>query len=113
MPIDYKKYPPNWKSEIVPRILRRAGEVRESPSGGILVEARCEKCGIANHSRNKRGTIVVLTIAHLDHDSRNWDVRDERLMAMCQRCHLQYDRHRHTAKRKYGMAFFETQKEIF
>lgn len=23
MPIDYSKYPPNWKTEIVPRILNR------------------------------------------------------------------------------------------
>lgn len=34
---------------------------------------------------------VVLTIAHLDHDETNWDVKDERLMAMCQRHHITYD----------------------
>lgn len=34
---------------------------------------------------------IVLTIAHLDHDESNWNVRDDRLKAMCQRCHLRYD----------------------
>lgn len=37
MPIDYKKYPPNWRKEIVPRILKRANN-------------KCEKCGLENHS---------------------------------------------------------------
>ncbi len=39
---------------------------------------------------------VVLTIAHLDHDETNHDVLLERLMALCQVCHLRYD-----AKEKY------------
>lgn len=42
---------------------------------------------------------VVLTIAHLDHDETNWNVQDNRLMAMCQRHHIQYD-----AKEKYRRA---------
>lgn len=43
---------------------------------------------------------VVLTIAHLDHDETNHEVKDERLMAMCQLCHLRYD-----AKEKYRRSF--------
>lgn len=119
MPIDYSKYPPNWKTEIVPRILLRA-------------ENKCEHCGIENkasvwsipiwmkdHPRYKIKRIwttdkscmirlksqvcipdveggiklikVVLTIAHLDHDETNFDVEDDRLAAMCQSCHLNYD----------------------
>jgi 5-methylcytosine-specific restriction endonuclease McrA len=35
------------------------------------------------------GSIVVLTIAHVNHDTR--DCRDENLRAWCQRCHLAYD----------------------
>ena len=35
MPIDYSKYPANWKTEIVPRILKRANN-------------RCEMCGLEN-----------------------------------------------------------------
>jgi 5-methylcytosine-specific restriction endonuclease McrA len=75
MPIDYKKYPPNWKTEIRPRILKRA-------------EHKCEFCGIENYAINPRGSKVVLTIAHLDHDPENWNVTDDRLKALCQKCHF-------------------------
>ena len=54
MPIDYKKYPPNWKTEIRPAVLKRANN-------------SCEFCGVENHSIRPDGTKVVLTIAHLDH----------------------------------------------
>lgn len=112
MPCDYSKYPPKWDSEIRPRILARAGEVRNG-AGKVLKEANCEKCGIENHSTKANGTFVVLTIAHLDHDSENHEVADDRLAAWCQACHLGYDHWRHVAKRKYGSDFFKTQKELF
>jgi hypothetical protein len=35
MPIDYKRYPKNWKTEIVPAVLKRA-------------ECKCERCGLYN-----------------------------------------------------------------
>ena len=101
--IDYKKYPPNWKTEIRPRILKRA-------------KNSCECCGFENYSMvfstkekgkatnwtpfkqsdyeifdNQKVVRVILTIAHLDHDEGNFEVKDERLMAMCQLCHLRYD----------------------
>lgn len=82
MPIDYKKYPPSWKTEIRPRILARA-------------KNKCEFCGVENGSiivRNENRSHVVLTIAHLDQDRENWQIKDTRLAALCQRCHLQYDR---------------------
>lgn len=41
------------------------------------------------------GSIVVLTVAHLDHTPEN--CADDNLEAMCQRCHLRYDRHHHQA----------------
>lgn len=118
MPIDYSKYPPNWKSEIVPSVRER--------SGGC-----CEQCGLENGQtvykislcikdddgrykirslwfRDKRdaerekgfGSVhpvkVVLTVAHLDHDELNHDVKIDRLKDLCQACHLRYD-----AKEKY------------
>jgi len=98
MPIDYNKYPKNWKTEIRPRILKRA-------------ENKCEFCGVENYSfvfsskiNNKtywskdklsdtsKKVKVILTIAHLDHDSRNENIQDDRLKALCQLCHLNYDR---------------------
>lgn len=113
-PIDYSKYPANWKTETVPRILKRA-------------KNKCEFCNLENKSivysvslyirsningkygykciwfSNEQDTwrhgnlgpikkvAVVLTIAHLDHDEINHNVKDDRLAALCQSCHLQYD----------------------
>jgi len=115
MPIDYRQYPPNWKTEIRPAILKRAKNC-------------CEDCGVTNHSliyrygkgRNdwnywpegvesetltiegKKQTKIVLTIAHLDHDKLNHCVRVDRLRALCQKCHLRYDMAHHVRTRKYG-----------
>lgn len=118
MPIDYSRYPPNWKTEIVPVVLLRANH-------------RCEKCELKNgqivwsihlqvkddNGRYKQRSLwfqdmndalresnydsirkvkVVLTVAHLDHDELNHDVELNRLAALCQICHLRYD-----AKEKY------------
>ena len=43
---------------------------------------------------------IVLTIAHLDHDHKNWSVKDDRLKALCQRCHNRYDAPYRAAHRK-------------
>jgi 5-methylcytosine-specific restriction endonuclease McrA len=51
---------------------------------------RCESCGVGNR--------IVLTVAHLDHQPEN--VRDDNLRALCQRCHLRYDRHEHARVRR-------------
>ncbi len=127
MPIDYSKYPPNWKTGIVPAIRERSG-------------GKCENCGLENKQevwsyriwvkdsdgRYKLKTFwtesesdmkrvkpfaydhkkvkVVLTVAHLDHDEENWDVELERLMDMCQYCHLNYD-----AKEKYRRSLINSQ----
>lgn len=100
MPIDYRKYPPDWKTQIRPDILRRANN-------------RCEMCGAENGKlRYGKETVkwekgddwmgcrvrtkiirVVLTIAHLDHDITNNDYSN--LMALCQRCHLALDKEQH------------------
>lgn len=117
MPIDYTKYPDNWKTEIRPRILKRA-------------ENCCELCGVSNYewiSRSTRNSAVrrsvselhkechdslseeyrsiwrkpirvVLTIAHLDHDLTHNE--DGNLMALCQRCHLWYDKNEHARNRR-------------
>lgn len=114
MPVDYKRYPKNWK-EISKRIRER--------SGG---QCECEgECGLHNGEdmywpkrrcieRNGEKAVfakgkVILTVAHLGvpkpdgslgdpHDKM--DVRDENLKAMCQRCHLRYDIDEHVKNRK-------------
>lgn len=81
MPIDYRDYPPDWKTRIRPAILARAGN-------------QCEQCGAVNHQPNPRtGSRVVLTIAHLDHDRTNNDFGN--LAALCQACHLTLDGKQH------------------
>ncbi len=89
MPIDYSHYPDNWFTEIRPAVLKRAGELRDS-NGVIVIEAKCEKCEVLNHSL-RNGRRIVLTIAHMDHDKENNEVSLERLAAWCQKCHLAYD----------------------
>jgi 5-methylcytosine-specific restriction endonuclease McrA len=96
MPINYAEYPKNWFTEIRPAALKRAGEVRNE-NGTIRVEARCENCGVENHSI-RNGTRIALTIAHLDHDKENHEVSLDRLAAWCQKCHLAYDLPRHMEK---------------
>lgn len=114
-PIDYREYPPNWKTEIVPTVLERAGH-------------RCEQCGVENHrlihrygkgmndwtywpegmeseawtAEGKKATKIVLTVAHLDHDKENHQVSLDRLRAWCQKCHLGHDLQHHIDNRKYG-----------
>jgi hypothetical protein len=78
MPIDYSRYHPDWKA-----ISRR---IRFQRAGN-----RCEWCGAENYQPHPvTGSRVILTVAHLDHDILNND--DENLAALCQRCHLNYDR---------------------
>jgi hypothetical protein len=123
MPVNYRKYPTNWKTEIRPRILARANH-------------RCEECGVENYSQIIRSSVdpsryllfdreelayrlngelarmsewgdefifspeirIVLTIAHLDHDTAN--NADDNLRALCQRCHLRYDKTHHATNAK-------------
>lgn len=121
MPIDYSKYPPNWLSEIRPRIMKRAGNKCEfcglkHGQTVFRIKAWIKKAGkysyksiwfsskndaerelkVMTSSDEVKPVKVVLTVAHLDHDEENHEVKDERLAALCQICHLRYD-----AKEKY------------
>jgi len=84
MPCDYSKYPKEWR-QIREWILARAKD-------------RCEFCRAINYEPHPdTGSKVVLTIAHLDHDTMNND--PENLRALCQRCHNRYDAAYRTANR--------------
>lgn len=119
MPIDYKNYPDNWKTEIRPAVLIRAGGDPENP----VIGARCESCGVPNYAvgywydtgfiyeetevcksyksaKSKadycnliiweiKTIVIVLTISHTNHDITNNDM--ENLKALCQRCHNRHD----------------------
>lgn len=74
-------YPPTW-----PEISKHIRVER--------AHNRCEWCGAENYQPHpETGSRVILTVAHLDHDPRNCD--ESNLAALCQRCHLNYDRARH------------------
>jgi hypothetical protein len=107
-PIDYKNYPPNWKSEIVPAVLARAnnccewegckfhngqlvyrGKVNKRIEWFETLEAAREVCDF--YAVWIVPIKVVLTVAHLDHDETNHEVKLDRLAAMCQLHHLRYD----------------------
>lgn len=101
MPIDYSKYPPNWLTEIRPRILSRANNCCEEcgfENGQIVCSYKENGVTVWAHTlfadlipQNYKEVKVVLTIAHLDHDEQNQNITDDRLKAMCQLCHLRYD----------------------
>ena len=104
-PENRARYPADWP-EISKAIKERAGW-------------RCEclgECGRGTHAGKGRGawqgrcpningqpaygtgSVVVLTTAHLDHTPENCDPAN--LRAMCQGCHLHYDRDHHAETRK-------------
>lgn len=114
MPIDYSRYPANWR-EISQRIRNRAHNRCEwcsVPNGALILRSQAdgskylvydlekdchyypdgtavrlseipEEYAMSNHIK------VVLTVAHLDHDTTNND--DTNLKSLCQRCHLRHD----------------------
>lgn len=87
MPADRSKYPDNWE-----QISRR---IRYQRAAGFCeCQGECGshdgECCAANGSPHPvTGSTVVLTVAHLDHDTTNNN--EANLLAMCQRCHLTYD----------------------
>jgi len=90
MPVDWSKYPKCWRV-IRSLILERAGHCCEgSPA--------YPDCRVPNYQPHPvTGSKVVLTIAHLDHDTKNntW----HNLRALCQRCHNTHDAKVRAAKR--------------
>lgn len=100
-PQNKARYPANWKHISEDIRFHRANN-------------RCEVCGVPNYvwvnSKTRElclsgedGAIrIILTVAHLDHQPENCDYSN--LMAMCQKCHNNYDRkHRDRTIRKSKM----------
>ena len=96
-------------------------EVRTDASSSVVAQnasdhaslpaAECDgRCRSRHHAHASRcravhrephpstGSAVVLTVAHLDHQPENCDPAN--LMAMCQACHLAYDRDHHADTRR-------------
>jgi hypothetical protein len=113
-PINYDRYPLTWKTEIRPAVLERAGNKCEDcglENGSIVwavkfkgrttgwfkfkheaeQQPRTYEIKKGKYVDNPKEVKVVLTVAHLDHDETNHDVKIDRLRAWCQLCHLRYD----------------------
>jgi 5-methylcytosine-specific restriction endonuclease McrA len=91
MPCDYRDYPDNWRDIRRDILIRAANRCEGSPQ-----YLNCRAADRQPHPVT--GSKVVLTIAHLDHDTNNSDPAN--LRAWCQRCHLTYDGRHHAATRR-------------
>ena len=91
MPVDWRLYPADWLA-IRQAVLDRAGNCCE----GSPAYPTCRAANGRPHPVTC--SKVVLTVAHLDHDTTN--NRSENLRAWCQRCHLTYDAQHHAANRR-------------
>lgn len=106
MPIDYSKYPDDWKviSKFV-RIDRAKNQCECIGECGLHKDhLGTRRCSEINGQQAKYALgKIVLTTAHLCHDTHCRDLRH--LRAMCQRCHLRYDAdlHREHAKKTREM----------
>lgn len=128
MPIDYKKYPKNWKTEIVPQVkardnnscafcgtknysvgYREEEELRFIPTRGneyydkagngeLSYKEAKELASYCSEYEDSNLIVIVLTVAHLDHDVDNNDLSNLKLL--CQQCHLDYDKERHRENRR-------------
>jgi len=120
MPIDYKNYPHNWKTQIRPDILARdenrcafcqvpngiavfrgwynsqevyqniEGQIFDADTGNYIADGVVEFVTPLHGDPNQRAIKIVLTIAHIDHDVSNNDYGN--LKALCQRCHNRHDK---------------------
>lgn len=97
-PENRARYPKDWK-EISKRIrVERSGGRCECAGecGQTHDDGRCDARNYCRHPHTD--SLVVLTVAHLDHMPEN--CADDNLKAMCQRCHLRYDSKHHAIGRK-------------
>lgn len=97
-PENKARYPGDWKT-ISHRIRFDRAQGRCECAGECGTPG-CgpERCTAIHGAPNAwSGKNVVLTTAHLNHTPE--DVRDANLKAMCQRCHLAYDRDHHAQTR--------------
>jgi hypothetical protein len=87
MPIDYRLYAPNWK--LISKFIRF-----------YRAKNKCEWCGAENYKPHpETGSRVILTVAHLDHNRDNNSFFN--LSALCQKCHLDYDRNGKKNRKHY------------
>ena len=96
-PENKPRYPADWTGISIRVRFERAG-------GQCECDGRCGRGTHEGRCPNRHlepaygtGSKVILTTAHLNHVPE--DVSDENLCAMCQACHLSYDRDHHKETR--------------
>ena len=111
MPIDYKKYIFDWRSRVRPDIMRRANNhcefcgiknytlvrvfrsgIRQTIDEYFTAKDANSVCTSYNRGLDlkiSKYIVVVLTVAHLDHNIENNDYQN--LKALCQKCHNRHD----------------------
>lgn len=97
------RYPADWPAiSWVIRWIRALGrcECRGECENAYWWKDRCDAINGQPHPRT--GSTVVLTVAHLDHTPEN--CHPANLRAMCQGCHLRYDRDHHAETRRATLA---------
>ncbi len=95
------RYPAEWPVISLRIRKERAGDRCECQGEcGHDHGGRCPESNGQTHSIT--GSKVVLTVAHLDNTPEHCE--DENLRAMCQRCHLAYDRDHHVANLRRTMS---------
>ena len=122
-PENRERYPADW-GEISKRIRFARAEGRCECRGECGIDHALERTlfrgFVVRHSRcfeqhgephTITGSIVVLTTAHLDHTPEHCD--DDNLRAMCQRCHLSYDRPRHVANARENRRRRRALRDLF
>ena len=100
-PENRDRYPPDWPD--ISKAIKDRAEWRCECDG------ECGRSGCKGRCPNRHGqpaygtgSLVVLTTAHLDHTPENCDPSN--LKAMCQGCHLHYDREHHSETRRITRA---------
>lgn len=126
-----KNYPPDWPKRRA-RVMARANNCcemcgvkqytvgyRTGPEKNLVSLIVGETYKEANDLRHRmqrtmgRKLIVIrITVAHLDHDEWNNDVKDDRLAALCEKNHLDYDRVDNAKRKKYGKQYKRHQLEL-
>jgi hypothetical protein len=112
-PEERKRYPSDWRAISMRIRYERAGNTCEctgqcgsehygrchAPNGEFVYRHPRNPAGwTLSHPQGAKRVRIVLTVAHLDHTPENCD--DGNLLAMCQRCHLRYDREHHAETRR-------------
>lgn len=98
-PSQRRRYPHNWPAISAHiRGVRSKGQCECQGECGLHQGRRCEERN-GQPARWAKGR-VILTTAHLDHVPEHCN--HDNLRAMCQRCHLLYDREHHAETRASG-----------